>query len=203
MSDTDARSMDLLIDAISDGAVAKATALIDGGISPSGRDSVGQTPIFVAARDGKAEIVKLLASRGVDIDAPIYDGRRPLYWAADGGHLDTVRALLRLGVTIDARDNYNSTALWTSAHRLVIEMLNVPDKVRWQSEQSRNPRGHSAIAEALILAGADVNLMPSKEGLGSQSVASQIREAGIRRLVDLLEGRETPKRSFWSSLFGG
>lgn len=205
MSDTNAGSVELLLDAVSAGAIAKATALIEEGVSPNARDSVGQTPLFVAARDGQAAMVTLLASHGANIDAPTIQGRRPLYWAADGGHLETVRVLLELGAEVDALDPYGQTALVQCAHRLANEVLNVPDKERWQREQSDNPRRHAAVAEALILAGADVNIRPdtSKAGFESASAAEDIRDSGIHRLVGLLAGREQPrpKRSLWSKLF--
>jgi ankyrin repeat protein len=204
-TDQSPRSVQLLTDAIIAGDLVMATTLIAEGVSIRDRDATGHIPIFVAARDGKAEMVNLLASYGAAIDAPIYsDGRRPLYWAADGGHLDAVRALLDLGATVDALDSYGQTALWTCVHGLATEVLNVPDKNRWRSDQSRSPRGRTAVAEALILAGADVNLAPDtrKAGFESSSAAGYIRDSGIYRLVDLLEGREKPKRSFWSKLFG-
>jgi ankyrin repeat protein len=136
----------------------------------------------------------------VDIDAPIYsDGGRPLYWAAHWGRLDAVRALLDLGATVDAPGAIGNMALWTCAQQLQNEVLNVPDKARWRTDQSHRPRAHAAVAQALILAGANVNL-----GTETSTVADLIRESGIYRLVDLLEGREKPrpKRSFWSELFG-
>jgi len=198
-SDTNASSVQLLTNAIIAGDLVAATALIVEGVSVHDRDLTGHVPILVAARDGKADMVTLLASNGVDIDAPI-GGQRPLCWAADGGHLDTVQTLLRLCTIID------HLALWICALRIATEVLNVPDKARWRSKQSRSPRGHTAVAEALILAGADVNFAPAASGTGiaGTTAASLIRDSGVYRLVDLLEGREKrrPTRSFWSALFG-
>lgn len=200
-SDESASSVQLLTAAIIAGDLAIATALIEEGVSVRGRDQTGHYPIYVAARDGKAEMVRLLASYGVNIDAPIYaSGERPLYLAAAGGHLDTVRALLHHGAMVDA-PGPAATALLTCVQHLANESLNVPDKTRWRSDQSRHPRGLTAVAEALIHAGADVN-----SGSGtSETPADLIRYSGVYRLVSLLEGREKPrpKRSFWSELFGG
>ena len=206
-TDESASSVQLLTAAIIAEDLVMATALIEEGVSVHGRDLTGHVPIFVAARDGKAEMVNLLASNGVNIDAPLYEfGRRPLYYAAEGGHLATVRVLLHLGAMVDALDSAGTTALWTCAHCLANDALNVPDKSRWRSEQSRNPQGRTAVAEALILAGADVNLglATRKTGIENPSSASLVRDSGIFRLVDLLEGREKPrpKRSFLSELFG-
>jgi hypothetical protein len=67
-------------------------------------------------------------------------------------------------------------------------------------------RGHTAVAEALILAGANVNVRPdtSKAGSEGPSAAGLIRDSGVSRLVDLLEGREKHRSKpwFWSALFG-
>ena len=204
--DTSNSFVQLLTKAIIAGDLVTATALIAEGVNVHSRDLTGHIPIFVAARDGKAEMVRLLASNGVDINAPIYsDGKRPLYWAADGGHLDTVRTLLELGATTDPSDSGGHTALRACAHNLVVQGLNVPDKVRWQRDQSNHPNGYTSVVEALILAGADVNVAPdtSKARYESPSAAEMIRDVGIYRLVDLLKGREKPrpKRSFWSALF--
>ena len=205
--DSSASSVKLLTAAIFDEDLVMAAALIAEGVSVHGRDTSGNTPMFIAAHCGKAKSLPFLALHGVNIDAPIYrDGSRPLYYAADGGHLDAVRALIDLGAMIDSTDNHGQTPLWTCAFRLAHEALNVPDKALWRTSQSHNPQGHTAVVEALILAGADVNIRPdtSEHGLGNWSAAKTIRDSGIYRLVDLLEGREflKPKRSFWSALFG-
>ena len=205
VDDSSASSVKLLIAAIIAEDLDMAAALIAEGVSVHGRDTTGHTPIFVAARDGKAEMLALLASHGVNIDAPIaVVGRRPLCWAAEGGHLDAVRALLDLGAMIDSTDDCGRTALWICAAQLANEVLNVPDKALWRTRQSHTPQGHTAVVEALILAGANVNIAPdtSKAGFKSSSAAEHIRDSGIYRLVDLLEGREKRKRTFWSALFG-
>jgi hypothetical protein len=192
---------EILHDAISRGDVDKVRSLIDQGLGVDEPDRFGQRPMFIAARDGQAAVAKLLLERGADVDAAalVREGRRPLYYSAEYGHLDVVRLLIARGAVIDAVDNYGQTALWTCALKLANEALNVPDLARWRSARSSSPTGHVTIAEELIFAGANVNVAPP----GASSAAKFIRDAGISRLTALLEGRETPPRSFLSRLFGG
>jgi hypothetical protein len=185
--------------AISAGDLEEVNRLLKQGISAHEPDHFGQLPIFVAARDGKAEIAKLLIEQGVDVNAPVdRSGRRPLYWAADRGHVDVVQTLLAKGAAIDALDNYGQTALFIAAFGLANEILNVPDPALWIRSQNSRPTGRVAVAETLILAGANAQIAPKQ----SESAEHFIRTARIPRLIKLMQERtETaPKRSFWSRL---
>jgi hypothetical protein len=172
-----------------------------GEAAPHETYSFGRPPMFAAARDGKLDTVRALIADGVDVNAPIdRDGRTPLYYAADNGHDDVVRLLLASGATLDALDNFGLSALYVCALSLANKVLNVPDKTGWQRAQNSNPTGHAAVAETLIRAGADVRLAPK----GYRTPEQFIREVGLPRHLTLLKERAnaTPKRSFWSALFG-
>jgi hypothetical protein len=189
---TDRENVSHITDAIIAGDMNKLRAFIEEGISVRHRDRFGQLPLFVAARDGRAEAARLLVAQGLDVNAPVESGQKALYWAAHGGHLDVVRTLLDLGASVDA------VALEGCASQLVTQRLNAPDRSRWSFEQSCGPNDHVKIAETLIRAGADVNVAC---GLGGTTVAQTIRDTEIVQLIDLLKGREK-KRSFFSGLFG-
>ncbi|KAG6887046.1 hypothetical protein C0992_001051 [Termitomyces sp. T32_za158] len=89
------------------------------------------TSLLRAARFGKIEVVKLLASKGQDVNTRAKDQNTPLHVSAENGHLDTVQWLFENGAQIDARskaylyynyteilafkDNYKNTALHLSA----------------------------------------------------------------------------------------
>lgn len=191
----------LLNAAISAGDIGKVEDLLKEGISAHGPDHLGQLPMFVAARDGKTDIAEALIEHGVDVNAPVdRNGRRPIYCAASNGHVDFVRMLIADGATIDVVDSYGLSALYLAALGLANEILNVPDQALWRKTQSSNPTGHVAIAEMLILAGADIRLAPK----GNYTPEHFIRVAAIPRLITLLKERaETaPKRSLFSGLFG-
>jgi ankyrin repeat protein len=72
------------------------------------------TPLFQAAINGHAAVVKLLLETGrVEVDAKDTIGRTPLFWAALRGHEAVVRLLLQTGrVHVDSWDRGGSTP-WT------------------------------------------------------------------------------------------
>jgi ankyrin repeat protein len=64
--------------------------------------------MHVAARDGNAEMIELLAAHGARIDRRGLAGRTPLHRAVISGE-GAVRALLKLGADRDARDDAGHT----------------------------------------------------------------------------------------------
>src|SRR5215208_5611209 len=66
-------------------------------------DGRGDRPIHHAARNGDAEVVRLLIEHGADINAANPRGHTVLYCAGGHGHLDTLRVLLDAGADCDAR----------------------------------------------------------------------------------------------------
>ena len=119
------RKAAILNEAISAGDLSAAWQLLDNGVDAHAPDHFGQTPMFVAVRDGQPEIVSLLHSRGVDVNAPIERlyGRGPLYYAADYGHAEVARVLLDEGANINAVESHGQSALWVCAMTLANEAL--------------------------------------------------------------------------------
>ena len=57
--------------------------------------SSGATPLYIAARQGQFDVVKILLEQGVDIDEGLaYSRTTPLAAAAKGGHTECVKILL-------------------------------------------------------------------------------------------------------------
>ncbi|HEY5993394.1 MAG TPA: ankyrin repeat domain-containing protein [Gallionellaceae bacterium] len=191
------RQATILNEAITAGDLAAVWSLLDNGVDAHAPDQFGQTPMFVAVRDGQAEIVRLLIDRGVDVNAPVekVHGRGALYFAADRGHKEVVRELLDAGAKIDGLDSHGQSALWVCALSLANEALNAADKEGWKQGQNAHPTGRAAVAELLIESGADVNLAPQD----AYTPAHFLRGTGIPRLIALLAGKEQ-RRSFWSRL---
>lgn len=71
----------------------------------------GTGPLLEAAREGRAEHVKLLLTQGVDIDARDEDGNTPLMLAVSAAHVEIIRLLLENGANINTKNNNGFNAL--------------------------------------------------------------------------------------------
>ena len=60
-------------------ATAAATTLLDAGANVCAFDAKGVHPIHLAAEQGRESLVKLLGSRGADVDCSDVEGRTPLH----------------------------------------------------------------------------------------------------------------------------
>jgi ankyrin repeat protein len=70
-----------------------------------------------AARTGRAEAVKLLASLGLDLSWEHPDGGTALHRASWWGRPNVVRALLKVGAPLNVRDStYGSSPIAWTAH---------------------------------------------------------------------------------------
>jgi uncharacterized protein len=64
------------------------------------RDEHGQTALMLAARDGRARVVKLLAARGAALDTSAKYHLTPLMLAVIGSHAEVVEILLDAGADV-------------------------------------------------------------------------------------------------------
>jgi uncharacterized protein len=60
--------------------------------------------LYAAARNGHAEVVEVLLSRGAHVDAKGVFGGTALHWAALHGHAETVQLLVSRGANLDLKD---------------------------------------------------------------------------------------------------
>ncbi|MBR2145314.1 MAG: ankyrin repeat domain-containing protein, partial [Akkermansia sp.] len=76
----------------------------------------GGTPLYQAAWDGHAEVVKLLlAAPGIDVNKANKYGSTPLYWAARFGHAEVVKLLLAVpGIDVNKAGSDGCTPLKTA-----------------------------------------------------------------------------------------
>jgi ankyrin repeat protein len=71
----------------------------------------GMTSLHAAARKGLKEVVELLISEGVDVNAKNEDGWTPLHMAAAGGQNEIVELLIAAGADVNAKDRVGETPL--------------------------------------------------------------------------------------------
>ena len=123
--------IDLLIDAILGSRIAQVAALVARGAPVDSNSPYGSTPLYEAAIQGEAEIVRILLDAGADPNkesAGKSEGT-PLCAAASWGHSEVVRLLLQYGADpnlIERTDEVAMTALtWArrNDHDEVVRLL--------------------------------------------------------------------------------
>ncbi|KAJ8284617.1 hypothetical protein COCON_G00034670 [Conger conger] len=72
------------------------------------------TPLFLAAQQGHARVVKALLRAGADVNRVTYDDTSPLFTAVSGGHFEVVELLVRNGAEVNRA--YSASG-WTSLHQ--------------------------------------------------------------------------------------
>ena len=63
------------------------------------------TPVWVAAKNGRVEMVRVLHELGADIEAPNGDGKTPVGIAAQKGLVEMVKVLHELGANVETPQN--------------------------------------------------------------------------------------------------
>ncbi|MFI1104788.1 ankyrin repeat domain-containing protein [Streptomyces melanogenes] len=97
-----------LFAAIAAGDAARVRAVLRSGADPERPDGEGARPLYEAAVNGKAEIVRLLLAAGAAPDTEssgIGAEGTPLCAAACWGHTETVRVLLTYGADPNLRED--------------------------------------------------------------------------------------------------
>ena len=85
-----------------------ARVLLQAGATVAVTTRIGDfTPLLMAARNGSAAIIELLADSGSDVNAPNTVGTTPLMLAAAAGKPDAVKVLLDRGAEVEAKDTIN------------------------------------------------------------------------------------------------
>lgn len=76
-------------------------------------NELGQTPVMLAARIGKKDILNLLLKAGATVDTKDISGKTALMFAARRGNKEAVSVLLDYDADVDIEDNdYFTAALW-------------------------------------------------------------------------------------------
>lgn len=166
--------------------------------SVDARDSQGRTPLWVAAGNGHAAVVRQLLSAGAAIDVANKEGVTPLRTAARAGYVAVVRQLLDAGAAVAVADNRGCTPLHMAAwhrHADVVQQLldagapiNAVDASRFALTPLHlaTQSGHAAIVQQLLEKGADVDAVANDVGTplmmaaykGHTEVAKQLLDAG-------------------------
>ncbi|MGO4713958.1 ankyrin repeat domain-containing protein [Bradyrhizobium sp. 2TAF24] len=93
-----------------DQSVEIVTALHAAGANVDLPDTTGMTPLMIAARGGKLDIVRFFVEHGAHVRAADDHATNPLHWSAVGGNFPDVNAyLIQAGADPAAVTSYNMT----------------------------------------------------------------------------------------------
>jgi hypothetical protein len=123
------------------------------------RDGRHWTPLFLASKEGRIEVAKLLIEYGADVNSLDWTGWTPLLAASLRGHPGVVHLLLNHGADVNARHQDHRTALHLALHNPSLE-----------------------IVKALLKKGADVHV---RNDVG-QTPLQMASRRGARDIVQLL-----------------
>src|SRR5215470_11200370 len=203
-SERDLRIYAGLHDAAARGDVAEIEKLITEGERPNIQDSNSRTPLHVAAYLRKGEAARALIRLGANpnaLDAERYD---ILTIAAVNNDLEMLKTALEGGANARAVTSpYDGTALIAAAHRGHVEIvraliaakapLNHVNNLGWSALLEAVVLGnggtnHTAIVDALVKAGADVNV-PDRQGTTALRHARTRGYSQIARILENAGGR--------------
>lgn len=90
-------------------------------------NAAATSPLMIAAREGKADVVRaLLSGGGANVNVADAQGNTPLIEASRFGHNDAARALIERGADVKAKNKEGQTALMLAAgngHDDVVRIL--------------------------------------------------------------------------------
>ena len=170
--------------------------LITKGANVNSPDSDGWTPIWIAARDGRTELLRMLAEAGANVDTACGENQfTPLHVSAC--YSDITRVLLEYGADINIAAEESGTALdyaiksnYPKTVKMILEVSKKKPDLTLESTQraTRNAvsRGYLDVVTMLLEAGANVNIVDD-DNTSLLSYAMTLDKADIVR--SLLEYR--------------
>ena len=95
------------------------------------KNSLGDTPLHIAAKNGYTEIVYELVIVSAKTETKNLLGNTPLHLAAENGHAETVNVLIAVGAKVETRNLSGDTPLWLAAkngHAKTVANINTKNK---------------------------------------------------------------------------
>lgn len=101
---------------------------VDLDVSAGGAERGGTTPLHIAARNGRREVVEVLLQAGAGVGVVDEAGETPLFAAIGSGHADVVDLLLRYEARVNAVNQAGQTPLSAACSRsksalIMVQML--------------------------------------------------------------------------------
>ncbi|MEN6370985.1 MAG: ankyrin repeat domain-containing protein [Armatimonadota bacterium] len=166
--------------------------LINQGMDVNSTDSLGETPLHMAAQNDHVDTVNLLISKGANTNAKNnqWQTRTPLHYAAEFRNNKVVELLLKAGADVNVKDNYGNTPLaaaveWSGDYDVNTEKLlldgeadvNAVDNRKYSSLHIAVYHGVLNLAKYLISRGGKTDLYIAC-GLGDEVQVSSFISSG-------------------------
>ena len=98
--------------------------LVNLGLNPLNEDSLKQTPLFYACRDGFNQAIEWFCNeRGDTVTRQDIYGQTPVYYAVRDGHIKTVQLLMDMGGNFDHVDQKNQRPIYYAIKANRFEMV--------------------------------------------------------------------------------
>ncbi len=175
-------------EAASDGNIEAVKQHLANGADVNVKDTIGLTPLHMAAGDGRKEVAELLIAKGSEVNAKI-EGMTPLDIAIELKHTTTADLLRKHGGKSGATDSIHVAAAVGNIEA-VKQHLAAGTDVNAKSSfgtplHSAASKGNKEIVELLIAAGADVNARDD----GGDTPLLNATAFGQKEIVELLIGK--------------
>ncbi|MGH8698862.1 MAG: ankyrin repeat domain-containing protein, partial [Burkholderiales bacterium] len=188
-----------LLAAAARGDAAEIERLVARGAKVDARDGYGRTALHVVAYGGHADAMRALVKAGANPNALEHDRYDIVTIAAVADDLPTLKVALALGASAkNVTSRYDGTALIAAAHlghaEVVAELIRAGapldhvNNLGWTAliesiVLGNGGKRHTATLEALVRAGANVNLADRN----GQTPLALARGRGYREMIAILE----------------
>ena len=99
--------------------------LVELGVDCKKEDTLKQTALFYASREGLTDVIDYLCNTGgVEVNKQDKYGQTPVYYAVREGHIKTIQQLIDLGADIDIVDSKNQRPIYYAIQSNRYEMVN-------------------------------------------------------------------------------
>jgi ankyrin repeat protein len=161
------------------------------------RDNDGQTPLHIAAKNGRTEVARILLEKRADVNAKDRLQGTALHWAVAFGQPDVAEVLLAKGAEVDATMKTGFTPLhyaaWTGRKDLAEMLITKGAAVDRKSTSGCTPlhlaasRGKREVAKLLVAKGARTDI---KDETGTTPLAYAIA-SGQKDFASILQSATT------------
>jgi ankyrin repeat protein len=112
-----------IFEAAEKGKVSKVRSFLKKGTDINAKDSLNQTALCIAVKEGHYRLMKFLLKKGADINCQNYFGETPLMIAIQSKNEKFIQYLLKKGADVNIQDIKGWTALMLTNQLPVLKLL--------------------------------------------------------------------------------